>query len=55
MKEVPGHVGWKGKVQLKCGDGRKLLVAVGRSSVKRVRPFQEGRALFRGGAPLLLT
>ncbi len=38
-----------------CGDGRKLLVAVGRSSFRRARPFQEGRALFRGGAPLLLT
>ncbi len=39
MKEVSDHVGWKGKVQLKCGEGRKVLGAV------RVRPFQEGRAL----------
>jgi hypothetical protein len=54
-KGGPRHVGWRGKVQLKCGDGRKLLVAVGRSPFRRVRPFQEGRALFRRGAPVLLT
>jgi hypothetical protein len=46
MKEVPGHVGWKGKVQLKCGEGRKVLVACG------ARPFPEGRAPFKEGAPL---
>ncbi len=46
-------VGWKGKVQLKCGGGRKVLVAVGPLS-RRARPFQEGRAPFREGAPLLL-
>ncbi len=47
--------GGGGKLQLKCGDGRKLLVAVGRSSFRRALPFQEGRAPFRRGAPLLLT
>jgi hypothetical protein len=47
--------GGGGKVQLKCGDGRKLLVAVGHSSFRRARPFQEGCAPSRGGAPLLLT
>jgi hypothetical protein len=46
--------GVEGEVQLKCGDGRKLLVAVGRSPFRRAHPFQEGRALFRRGAPLLL-
>jgi hypothetical protein len=63
-KEVPGHVGWKGKVQLKCGDGRRVLVAVGRTPFKkgaplsrRACPFQRGRALFayligRGLKPL---
>jgi hypothetical protein len=52
MKEVPGHVGWRGKVLLKCGDGRKVLVAVGHAPLKkgaplsrRARPFQRGRAL----------
>jgi hypothetical protein len=52
MKEVPGHVGWRGKVLLKCGDGRKVLVAVGRAPLKkgaplsrRARPFQRGRTL----------
>ncbi len=64
MKEVPGHVGWKGKVQLKCGEGRKVLVAVGRAPFKkgaplsrRARPIQRGRALIaylngRGLKPL---
>jgi hypothetical protein len=54
-------MGWKGKVQLKCGDGRKVLVAVGRAPfqkgapfARRARPLQEGRAPFREGAPLLL-
>ncbi len=37
-------------MQLKCGDGRKLLVAVGRSSFRRARPFQEGRPFQRGRA-----
>jgi hypothetical protein len=51
----PRPCGVEGKVQLKCGDGRKLLVAVGRA------PFLEGVALSRRarasqkGAPLLLT
>ncbi len=50
-------MGWRGKVQLNCGDGRKLLVAVGRSSFRRARPFQKGRALIayligRGLKPL---
>ncbi len=44
-----------GESQLKCGDGGKLLVAVGRAPFRRARPFQEGRAPFRRGAPLLLT
>jgi hypothetical protein len=45
-------VGWRGKVQLKCGDDRKVLVAVGRAPFKKgaplsrmARPFQRGRAL----------
>ncbi len=52
MKEVSGHVGWKGKLQLKCGEGRKVLVAVGHAPFRkgtplsrRARPFQRGRAL----------
>jgi hypothetical protein len=54
---------WGGgvKVQLKCGDGRKLLVAVGRAPFKkgaplsrRARPFQEGRAPFRRARPYCL-
>jgi hypothetical protein len=64
MKEVPGHVGWRGRVQLKCGDGRKVLVAVGRAPFqkgaplsRRARPFYRGRALIaylngRGLTPL---
>ncbi len=51
----PRPCGVEGRVQLKCGDGRKLLVAVGRAPFRRGRPFQEGRALFRRVAPLLLT
>ena len=48
MKEVPGHVGWKGKVQMKCGGGRKVLVAVGRA------PFQKGAPLSEGARPYCL-
>ncbi len=36
----PGHVVWRGKVQLKCGDGRKLL-----TWLLWVAPLSEGRAL----------
>ncbi len=57
-------MGWRGKVQLKCGGGRKLLVAVGRTRFqkgapfsRRAHPFQRGRALIayligRGLKPL---
>jgi hypothetical protein len=48
MKEVPGHVGWKGKVQLKCGEGRKVLVAVGRA------PFKKGALLWGRAHPRCL-
>ncbi len=41
-EEVPGHGGWSGKVQLKCGDGRKLLVAVGRAPFKKGAHLSEG-------------
>jgi hypothetical protein len=44
--------GGGGKVELKCGGGRKLLVAVGAPLSRRARPFQEGRAPFKKGAPL---
>ncbi len=56
-------MGWKGKIQLKCGDGR-VLVAVGRAPFqkdapfsRRACPFQRGRALIayligRGLKPL---
>ena len=43
MKEVPGHVGWKGKVQLKCGVGRKVLAAVERAPLRKGVPLW-GRA-----------
>jgi hypothetical protein len=57
-------VGLKGKVQLKCGDDGKVLVAVGSAPFqkgapfsRRARPFQRGRALIayligRGLKPL---
>ncbi len=32
-------MGLRGKVQLKCGDGRNLLVAVGRAPFRRERPY----------------
>jgi hypothetical protein len=32
-------MGWRGEVQLKCGDGRKLLVVVGRAPFRRARPY----------------
>ncbi len=41
-------MGWRGKVQLKCGDGRKLLVAVGRA------PFKKGALLSEGAHPYCL-
>ena len=41
-EEVPGHVGWMGKVQLKCGDGRKLLITC---PFLWGVPLSEGRAL----------
>ncbi len=46
---------WRGKVQLKCGDGRKLLTWLLWGA-----PLSEGRApiaylIGRGLAPLLLT
>jgi hypothetical protein len=47
-KEVPGHVGWRGKVQLKCGDGGKVLVAVG------CAPFQKGAPFSRRVRPYCL-
>jgi hypothetical protein len=34
--------GLKGKVQLKCGVGRKMLVAVGRAPFKKGAPLSEG-------------
>ncbi len=57
-------MGLKGKVQLECGGGRKVLVAVGRAPFqkggpfsRRARPFQRGRAVIafligRGLKPL---
>jgi hypothetical protein len=46
----------RGKVQLKYGDGRKLLVAVGRAPFKKGAPLSEGPALIayligRGSSP----
>jgi hypothetical protein len=32
----------RGDVQLKCGDGRKVLVAVGRAPFKKGAPLSEG-------------
>ena len=67
MKEVPGHVGWRGKVLLKCGGGRKVLVALERAPLQkgtplwgRARPSGGGRALVayligRGLKHLLIT
>jgi hypothetical protein len=50
----PDHVGWRGKVQLKCGDGRKLLVAVGRSSFRGRAPFKKGAPFSEGAHPCCL-
>jgi hypothetical protein len=51
MKEVPGHVGWRGKVRLKCGNGRKLLW--GAHLVRRARSWWEGLAPGEKGALLV--
>jgi hypothetical protein len=53
--EFPGHVVWRGKIQLKCGDSGKLL-----TWLLWGMPRSKGRALIayligRGLAPLLLT
>ncbi len=48
VAEVSGHVGLKGKVQLKCGGGRKMLVAVGHA------PFQKGAPLSERARPYCL-
>jgi hypothetical protein len=34
-------VGWRGKVLLKCGGGRKVLVVVGRAPFKKGAPLSE--------------
>ncbi len=47
-------MGWEGKVQLKCGDGRKVLVAVGAPLSRRARLFQEGRAPSERARPYCL-
>ncbi len=50
----PRPWGWRGKVQLKCGDGRKLLVAVGHTPSRRAHPFQKGTPLSEGVRPYCL-
>ncbi len=48
-------MGWRGKVQLKCGDGRKLLVAVGHATLSEGRaPFKKGAHLSEGVRPYCL-
>jgi hypothetical protein len=40
-KGGPRPCGVEGKVQLKCGDGRKVLVALGRAPFKKGTPLSE--------------
>ena len=47
MKEVPGHVGWKGKVWLKYGEVERCWWLVERA------PLLEGRTLMGEDAPFL--
>ena len=54
-EEVPGHVGWEGKVWLKYGEVERCWWLVERAPFAKGRaPLPEGRAPVGEGAPLLL-
>jgi hypothetical protein len=53
MKEVPGHVRWKGKVWLKYGEGGKVLVALERAPLQKCAPFARRARPFWGGRALV--
>ena len=44
-EEVPGHVGWEGKVWLKYGEVGRCWLLWSAPLCRRARPLQEGRAL----------
>ncbi len=54
-EEVPGHVGWEGKVWLKYGEVGRCWLLWSAPLCRRSRPLPEGRAPVGEGAPLLLT
>jgi hypothetical protein len=47
-------VGWQGKVQVKCGEGRKVLVAVGRAPLKKGAPLSRRAPLWERARPCCL-
>ncbi len=47
-------MGLKGKVQLKCGGGRKVLVAVGRAPFQKGAPFSRRARPYQRGRPYCL-
>jgi hypothetical protein len=52
-EEVPGHVGWKGTVWLKCGEDGKVLVALERAPLQKNAPFARRARPFGGGRALV--
>ncbi len=51
-EEIPGHVGWRGKVWLKYGEVERCWWLWSAPLCRRARPLQEGRAFCKKGAPL---
>ena len=54
-EEVPGHVGWEGKVWLKYGEVGRCWLLWSAPLCRRARPCGGERAPLGEGAPLLLT
>ena len=52
MREVPGHVGWEGKVWLKYGEVGRCWLLWSVPLCRRAGPLQEGHAPLGEGAPL---
>ena len=53
-EEVPGHVGWEGKVWLKYGEVGRCWLLWSAPLCRRARPLREGCAPVGEGAPLFI-
>jgi hypothetical protein len=52
-EEVPGHVGWRGKVLVEVWRGGKVLVALERAPLQKGAPFARRARSFGGGRALV--